>query len=172
MVFFIFYTKNIDQRLYKGFITRFIIQTIPRNKYFKTKDWVIKLYPSELAVNDPNFHGTKGIGGVTGKGEIKLYINDKKDSDLYLYLRENMVAISHELCHMIGIVLDWYDRVPLRNNDYSGHKAGTVLNKYVQEVHDRHVEGRFWTMSIKRFNYIKIKWEVVHARVLDIRDAV
>ena len=148
----------------------FIYRTLGRENYKKYRSiiraWKVDVYPSTMSVDDPFFYGKLGVGGVTGKGEIKLYVDDII-SDRYDL--QNFMMISHELCHMMGMILGWTDRVKLRNDDWGGNKAGKALNMYVQEVHDRHVEGNLWTMNMwswKKF------WKVYRIRVLDIRDLV
>ena len=166
---FYFHTKNIDKKLYKRAIWKYIIQNLPREYIPSTRLWEIKIYPAELASNDPFFHGQNGIGGVTGNKEVKLYINDVIGETPWFM--SNMVVITHELAHMIGMILNWREKKPMRHDDYSGHKAGDMLNKWTQEIHDRHTENRFYTTRVHKYDRGLKKWFVYRKfRALDFRD--
>lgn len=127
----------------------------------------------ELASENPFFEGKDGVGGVTGQGIIKLYLEDKRTlvGDIFQrIIRKNMIPISHELCHAILIHDGQSQRVALRNNDWSGHKKGTMLNFSTAEVHDRHIEGRLWNMKFWFWDWKLFIPRRMNTRVLDIRD--
>lgn len=147
-----FYTENIDKKLYKRAIQCILYDTLKKsdNRWLLIDNLTISIYPSNISSQDPNFHGKNGVGGVTGINTIKMYLNDESTSrkdTLQRALRVNLLAISHELAHHILITLGMTHRVKLRNNDYSGHKKGATLNFSTAEVHDRHIEGKFKTLT-------------------------
>ncbi len=167
---FIFLTSKIEQSLYKKLITLFLITTT-REKYDVLDSWKIYFYPSSMASNDPFFHGVDGVGGVTGKGEIRLYVEDEKtpfNDTFQRVFRRNSLMITHELGHAIFIQLGYNQKVPLRNDDYSGHKAGTLLNFSTAEVHDRHMEKRFRNMSF--WKIVNLLPKRMSVQVLDYTD--
>lgn len=143
--------------------------------YLFWNKWEFEIYPSSEAPNDPHFDGQEGIGGVTGMGKVKLYLEDKKTDiirDIFRrVLRQNYLVITHECSHAILIHTKQTKKVKLRNDDWSGHKAGTLLNFSTAEVHDRHVEGRFKKINL----WLRQNWTWVYVRnlnVIDIDDLV
>jgi hypothetical protein len=141
------------------------------------RQWDIYIFPSTEAPNDPHFDGQEGVGGVTGFGIVKLYLEDKKTDlirDIFRRVfRKNVIVISHELSHAALIFRKKTHKVALRNDDWSGHKKGDKLNFSTAEVHDRHVEGRFKTLNLwfwdwKTFTGIKL----TGTKVIDIDDLV
>jgi hypothetical protein len=167
---FIFETVNIEQKLYIKLITKFLISTLGKNR--KLLDlWEITFKPSTMASNDPFFPGVDGVGGITGMGKITLYVEDAKTPFLDIFqrvYRRNALMITHEVSHAILIQMGRSDRVRLRNDDYSGHKAGTSLVYSTAEVHDRHMEKRFFILSfLKIFLFIPYR---MRAQVLDFRE--
>lgn len=171
---FTFETENINPRLYQRAIRYYLWETLGITKYVSfTTNWKIKFRPSEQAVNDPFFHGQKGIGGVTGIDEIVVYVHDVDDnSDLLPYYRMNMVVITHELCHAMLIHNGQMHRTVLRNDDYSGHRKGSFLNFSTAEVHDRHTENNFWTMDCNFWDWKTFKNKRLTCKVLEIRDII
>ena len=168
---YFFYTSNINQALYKKFMIKFLILTLDTPNFRLLNDWIIYVYPSTMASQDPFFHGVDGVGGVTGMGTIKLYVEDEKTSFLDIFLRvfrRNALMISHELSHAILIQLGYSQKVPLRNDDYSGHKAGTILNYSTAEVHDRHMEKRFKTLNF--YKIMTLLPKRLSSQVLDFTD--
>lgn len=142
--------------------------------YF-TRSWDFDIYPSSMAPNDPHFDGQEGVGGVTGMGKVKLYLEDQKTDiirDIFRrVLRKNFIVITHECAHAILIYKKLTHRVALRNDDWSGHKKGTMLNFSTAEVHDRHVEGIFKTINV----WVRNGWTWAYltgTKVLDIDDLV
>ncbi len=149
--------------------------TIPKQYKDFVDTWVIHIFPSHQAKEDPNFHGQEGVGGVTGMNNIRLYIEDTRTlrEDLFQrVLRKNAVPITHELCHAILIHLKKTHKVPLRNDDYSGHKAGTKLNFSTAEVHDRHSENNFWTMRFWFWDWHDFTLMRCRVKALEIRDLI
>lgn len=133
---------------------------------------MINIFPSSKAASDPNFHGEGGVGGVTGINRITMYLNDIKSarSDTFqMAIRVNMIALSHEICHHILISMGFNQKVALRHDDYSGHKKGQILNFSTAEVHDRHMERRFVTLSFWHYYKGIIPWKLT-LQYLDIRD--
>lgn len=171
---FVFETENINPRLYKRAVIFYLWKTLSIRKYMSfSRKWKITFRPSEQAKNDPFFHGQKGIGGVTGINEIVVYVHDIDDnSSLLPYYRMNMVVISHELCHGMLIHFGQTQRTVLRNDDYSGHKKGALLNFSTAEVHDRHTENNFWTMDCIFWDLKTFKSKHLTCRVLEIRDII
>ena len=144
--------------------------------YMRKWDW--EFYPSTESPNDPHFDGQEGIGGVTGLGIVKLYLEDKKTNMLHdifrRVFRSNLIVITHEGAHSLLIFRGRIHKVKLRHDDFSGHKAGTMLNFSTAEVHDRHNEGRFKILS--KFSYFNLKTmnyiSVSNVKVIDIDDLV
>lgn len=171
---FKFEVVNVNPRLYQRAIRFYLWSTLGIKKYMSfTKSWEIVLRPSELASADPNFHGQKGIGGVTGKNKIIVYIHDVDDkTPLLPYYRMNMVVITHELCHGMLIHFGQTHRSVLRNDDFSGHKKGTSLNFSTAEVHDRHIENNFWTMDCNFWDWKTFKNKRLMCKVMELRDLV
>lgn len=146
---YFFHTSNINQKIYKKLIWKYIHSILGKDRNIMNS-WIIEVYPSSMSSQDPHFHGEDGVGGVTGMGKVKLYIEDSKTQFFDTFqrvFRRNSLMISHELSHAILIQLGRNEKVPLRHDDYSGHKAGTLLNYSTAEVHDRHTERRFFTLS-------------------------
>lgn len=167
---FTFHTINIEQKLYIKFITKFLIKTLYHDRRLLNA-WRVEFYPSSMASEDPYFHGVDGVGGVTGMGLIKFYVEDAKTPFLDVFqrvFRRNALMISHELCHAILIQYGRSEKVKLRNDDYSGHKAGTLLNYSTAEVHDRHMEKRFVNLRFIKMMNLLPKW--FSAQVLDFTD--
>ena len=170
---FRFYTEKINKRLYKRFVQIYVYQTFGHINYQLLKGWKFEFFPSEMAVNDPHFHGEKGVGGVTGMGHVKLYIEDKKttDNDVFLRVfRRNALMISHETCHAMLIVMGKTQKVKLRNDDYSGHRSGMLLNYSTAEVHDRHIEKKFYVLNFDFWDWWRFKNRKMIANVLDFRN--
>jgi len=176
----VFHTNKLNQKLYRQVITRFINTTFARDdvtdftnlkEFIRT--WNIIIYPSTMAASDPFFYGKEGVGGVTGNKQIKLYLRDETISFLDILqatFRANVVVISHEICHGILIYLGANQKVSLRNDDFGSNKKGTMLNFSTAEVHDRHTEGKFWTMRFW-FWHLFIP-RLLTTKVLEIRDLV
>lgn len=161
-----FATGRIKRELYRRAIHSFLYDTC-NGWNEKFNDWTIHVISNNMIEESEHFDGDKdkGVGGVTGGNMMKLWIEDDDNDMIFM---SNMMMISHELCHMIGMVNDWRERVPLRNDDWSGHRKGTELNRWTQEVHDRHVEGNIRTMS---FWYRRgIVYRKMTCRVLDMKD--
>ena len=171
-----FNTYHINERLYTRAIRYYLYELLgAREAVYFLRHWDIDIYPSDKASEDPFFHGQDGVGGVTGNGKIKLYIEDKLTltGDIFQRaFRKNMVVISHEICHAVLLHKGKTQRVKLRNDDYSGHRAGTVLNYSTAEVHDRHTEGNFYTMNFWFWDWELFIPRKMTCRVLDIRDIV
>lgn len=165
---FIFETDNINEKKYKKFVYMYIIQNTPKNKRRDIWKWNITFKPSTESHLDPHFHGEDGVGGVTGLGKITMYIHDEVGDIPWFWT--NALATSHELAHMIGIVMGWREKIPLRMDDFSGHKKGTLLNKSTQEIHDRHSEKRLYTMKYWYVDWRRFRILTGTARVLDFRD--
>jgi hypothetical protein len=171
-----FNTDNINTKLYNKLIWKYLYNNLGKHQYANfTNNWKIHIYPESRAHEDPHFHGQNGIGGVTGQGVVKLYLRDiatqSQDNFRRVY-RENSVVISHELSHAMLIHKGYKWRVKLRRDDYSGHKAGTELNYSTAEVHDRHMEGRFWNMKFWWFDRKRFKFTRWSSRVLEGRDII
>lgn len=150
-----FHTTNLNDRVYKRLINYFLYFTL-KSKDFHSfyKKWEIDIYPS-TQIGDSKFFDTQGdgVGGVTGMYHIALYLEDKPTNlihDIFkATLRKNAMVISHELCHAMLIHKGRYsNKVKLRNDDWSGHKKGTLLAMHTAEVHDRHIEQNFKTSNI------------------------
>jgi len=165
MVQIIFHTDHLYKRSYIRAIKYFLYTTNGWERDSRWNDWKIDIYSSTEAPNDPHFDGQEGVGGVTGFQTIKLYVIDTDNGMVFL---QNFMMISHELCHMMLIVDGRNDRVRLRNDDWSGNKKGTELNFSTAEVHDRHIEKKFRTMSM--WGWYKIFWKRFRLRVIDITD--
>ena len=173
-----FFTKNLNTRLYRRAHSRMIHEMFPATMdyIFYLRHWDWKIYPSTDAPNDPHFDGQEGVGGVTGMGLVKVYLEDKRTNMIHdifrRVFRQNIIVISHELSHSALIHIKKTHKVKLRHDDWSGHKAGTILNFSVAEVHDRHVEGRFKFLRPFRFfdmrtmTYIRVS----RIQVIDIDD--
>ena len=161
-----FVTHSINKNLYKRAIQSFLYDTMGYwHKGFD--DWVVTVISNNLIEDSEYFDGdkSKGVGGVTGGGHVKLWIEDTDNDMIFM---SNMMMISHELSHMIGMVLNWRERVPLRNADWSGHTKGTVLNNWTQEIHDRHVEGNL--RPLKFWYRRRWFWRRMNCIVLNIKD--
>jgi len=170
-----FYTKNINTRLYSRAIRYYLWQTFRWKMQYRNflRKWTIEIYSSDRASEDSHFDGKDGVGGVTGQGLVKLYLEDKKTllGDLFQrVIRKNMVPISHELCHAVLIDLGKSQKVALRNDDWGGNKKGTMLNFSTAEVHDRHIEGKFWAFRFWFWDWYKLIARRFYTKVLDIRD--
>ena len=102
-----------------------------------------------MASQDPFFYGQNGVGGNTAPTKMVLYVEDAWETPLdtlQRVFRRNGKMISHELLHWLLMVEGRSERVPLRNDDYSGNKAGKMLNFWTAEVHDRDIEGNLTTL--------------------------
>jgi hypothetical protein len=170
-----FHTKNIDPELYERLIRMFVYDMLDSGYNLYWSKWRWDIYSSADAPDDPFFDGKEGVGGVTGMGTVKLYLEDKKTNimkDIFRrVLRQNYLVISHEGSHSLLIHMKKNHKVALRNADWSGHPKGTKLNFSTAEVHDRHVEGRFKNLSI----WIRQGWNWYYLRnmpVVDIDDLV
>lgn len=171
-----FHTENINERLYIRFIRYYLYKSLGRKQYNKfIEAWTLTVYPEKDASEDPHFDGRDGIGGVTGINTSKFYLRDKRTlkGDIFKgAFRENAVVISHELAHAMLIWKGMMWRTKLRNDDYSGHKAGTELNYSTAEVHDRHMEGNFWLMEFWFWDWKTFRAMKLRAKVLEVRDIV
>ena len=171
-----FYTENLNEQVYKRLIQYYIYDMLgPGESTLYWNKWKWEIYPSSDAPNDPHFDGQEGVGGVTGRGIVKLYLEDTKTDlirDIFRrVLRKNYIVITHEGAHSLLIFKKQTYKVKLRNDDWSGHKAGTKLNFSTAEVHDRHVEGRFKKINV----WIRDKFTWIYLRnlsVIDIDDLV
>lgn len=171
-----FLTSNLDEKLYKRAIECTLYETLKKvdSRWAKILDNLdIHMYSSEKSHEDKFFFGVNGVGGITGINTITMYLNDTKSNPkdpIQMALRVNMLAISHELCHHILLSMGKTHRVQLRNNDYSGHKKGDTLNFSTAEVHDRHMEKKFITLSF--WHYIKgiipYKYKITIVDITDI----
>lgn len=150
----IFETQKIDKKFYDRFIGKYIMSQIPWAD--RLKFWVAKkslqiiIRPSSMASSDPFFHGVNGVGGNTAPTKMVLYVEDVWENPLdhiQRVFRRNGKMISHELLHWLLMVENRGERVSLRNDDYSGHKAGTMLNFWTAEVHDRDTERNLMTLK-------------------------
>ena len=136
------------------------------------RNWTIHIYPSSMAKYDPYFHGQDGVGGITGMYQVKLYVEDEKTKadDIFLRVfRRNALMISHELCHAVLIQDGRSERVPLRHDDYSGHRAGAKLAFSTAEVHDRHTEKKFYVLLFNFWDWRRFTNRKMQAQVLDFR---
>lgn len=166
---FNFETDNLNERAYRRIMNRYVQDNFGLDVARELRYWDVTIRPSTRIGEDPFFHGSgNGTGGVTGLGEIRLYLFDT--NDLGLFLRTNVVTISHELAHAALLAMGRVERVPLRNDDFSGNKAGTILSYSTAEVHDRHTEGRFYMTTEWLWN--GILWSRISYSILDFRDHV
>ncbi len=164
---FIFETENINERAYRRIMNRYILENFGRETFSQLREWVILVRSSTRIGEDPFFHGTgNGTGGVTGLGMTRLYLFDV--DDFGLFLRTNVVTISHELAHTALLVNGMGERVPLRNDDFSGNKKGDILAYSTAEVHDRHIEGKFYTAT--EWLWTGLIWRRISYNMLDFRD--
>ena len=149
-----FHTENLNEELYKRLIGMFIYDMLDKSGdfYLYWKNWEWDIYPSSAAPLDPFFDGKEGVGGVTGMGKVKLYLEDKRTniiSDIFRrVLRQNYIVITHEGSHSLLLYKKLTHKVKLRNTDWTGNKKGTMLNFSTAEVHDRHIEGKFKKLNI------------------------
>lgn len=174
-----FHTVNLNEKLYRKLINQFVNRTFARDdsndfQLFKQfmRTWEVDIYPSSMASEDPFFYGKDGVGGITGNFRIKLYLLDEDTlfGDVFQRVfRANAIPITHEFCHAILIYLGRNEKVALRNDDFGGHKKGQMFNFSTAEVHDRHIEGKFWNMN---FWFIQTLPKLMIAKALDIRDLV
>jgi hypothetical protein len=145
----IFETQNLNRIIYQRLIHRWFNSQVPsgmkRRFFAEMKTYRIILRPHTRASQDPFFHGKDGLGGVTDPTKMILYLYDEHENpadSVQRVLRANAKVISHEGGHALLIWAGLNHRVPLRNDDTSGHKKGTMLPFHTAEVHDRDAEGR------------------------------
>ena len=169
---FEFYTEKINPKLYKKAISHYIIRTLGRQNYSHYREdlklWVIKIYPSDQASDDP-FFTDDGLAGHVGVNQVKMYVYDIPGDPA---LVNNFGIFSIELAHMLGLLLGWTERVPLRHDDKGGNVAGTKLAKFVAEIHDRAHEGKLYTLKFWFWDR-KIRFlQRLQFRAVDFRDLV
>ena len=139
------------------------------------KNYQIILRPSHRASEDPFFHGKDGVGGVTDLVKMILYLidaNENPKDPFQRVLRTNANVISHEGGHAILLSYGLTHRVPLRHDDFSGHKAGTMLSFATAEVHDRDTENIGFYLKFKQFYLAYMKFFQINVKVLDFRDII
>jgi len=176
---FIFQTENLDERFYKRFIHTYAHWTLNKKIKIKYKTqldnltWIIR--SSTMASEDRLFHGKDGVGGVTSHTQIIVYIEDKQENIYDMVqrvFRQNNEVICHEFGHWILLTMGLTHKVPLRNDDYSGVKAGKMLNFNYAEVHDRDIEDFKFIMRFHFIDWKKLKLIRKQFRVLDFRDII
>ena len=174
---FIFQTANLDERRYKRIIHSFLVSSLPveLRKYHKEQiqNYQVFIRPDWMASDDPFFHGKDGVGGVTDKQKMILYLEDKSENrkdSVQRVLRKNSWVISHEMSHWLLMLVNLGHKVPLRNNDEMGHKKGTMLNYWTAEVHDRDIENKAFRMPFWIVQWSIFKLRPFPLKMLDIRD--
>ena len=172
----------MDKRLYKRLIEYYLFVTMPSKwLWWRVFDkWTVEIYPSTEITTNKFFAGTmerdRGVGGVTGLETVTLFLEDKKTNlnDIFLRaVRKNMIVITHELGHAIGIGFGWREKVKLRNDDWSGHRKGTKLNASTALIHDAHVEKWLYPMKVwVKTGRIFPGWKRITVQVLDMRKVI
>jgi len=175
----IFHTKNINERLYIRALRDLIYDmydSADLDYAAFINRWEFHIYPKEMSPNDPHFDGQEGVGGVTGMGMSKCYIEDKKTDlvhDIFQRVfRQNIKVIGHETGHAILVHEGRNERVRLRHDDTSGHRAGTELVFSTAEIHDRESEGRLKRKRIWFWDWKTFKAYRVYVSYVDIDDLV
>jgi hypothetical protein len=152
-------------------VTRYIFTIGKLELYKRMRDWTITFKPSTLSHTDPFFVGKSGVGGHTGVAtkSITVYVRDVKD-DLSFYpnILINMIAVTHEVAH--AILSNLKHHVPLKNDDFSGNKAGTLLPFFVAAVHDLHTSGKVFSVPLPVFDWRSLKTRLVVFKGIDIRE--
>lgn len=172
---FIFETEHLDEKLYKRAFMKIQLSNLPwrkKRKYLKDhKNYVVIIRPMERASEDRFFHGKDGVGGVTDFEKMVLYLEDKHENPkdpVQRVFRKNCVVISHEGGHDLLMWEGRGEKTPLRNDDEMGHRAGTKLNFWTAEVHDRDIEN--FTRWISLFKWYKPRWYRYQIKIIDFRD--
>jgi len=176
---FIFETSEINTRLYTRMIRKNMYCQFTdrkrRNAFFKwlnSRNYRFIIRPSHTASEDP-FFSKNGVGGITDPQKMILYLEDSKTVNqdfVKRVLRQNAIVISHEFGHLKGLWNGNNDKKPLRNIDESNTPAGTLLNEFVQEVHDRDIENKGFTLNFWFWDWIKFSAHKYNVRVIDFRD--
>lgn len=174
----IFETKNLNKNLYANFINKSLLATLGFPKaslYFKqSKSYQVILRPSSMASEDKFFHGKDGVGGVTDPEKCILYMLDTDDNPKNARkpnFETNANVISHELLgHRLLYWAGKNQKVALRHDDFSGHKAGAMLNFSTAEVHDRDTENFSWYFDFDVWYWKYLKTFTFRVKILDFRD--
>jgi len=174
---FIFETTNLDERTYKRIIQSYIASQLSRlgriQFIIKNRNYQIVIRPMERASESPFFHGKDGVGGVTDPLRMILYLEDKRDhpkDSVQRVIRKNLTIITHEMGHKLFMDAGFGHKVPLRNDDEMGHKAGTLLNFWTAEVHDRDIENFSYSKEFYIYDEQTNKAWKYNFNVLDFRD--
>ncbi len=172
-----FETENLDTRVYKRMIRSYIASQYSRfgRLKFMMKNilFPITIRPSSAASEDPFFHGKDGIGGNTAPNKMVLYLTDQRENPndvLQKVIRSNLIVITHEFGHKFLMDAGRSEKVPLRNDDEMGHKAGTKLNFWTAEVHDRDIENVSYSKEFIIYDNVIDKQYKSRFKVLDFRD--
>lgn len=173
----VFETENLNKIIYQRLIHRWFNSQLPggmKKKFFtQMQTYQIILRPHTRASENPFFHGKDGLGGVTSDKSMILYLYDQHENPLdpvQRILRANAKVISHEGGHALLIWAGLNHRVPLRNDDTSGHKKGTILPYHTAEVHDRDAEGRTTILEFPFMDWAKLRLTIYRVSVLQFRD--
>lgn len=147
-------------------MNKYILENFGRDTFRDMRHWKIIVRPSTQIGREPFFDSSNnGTGGVTGIGEVRLYLFDNADTTMFI--RINSITMSHELAHAALIQRGRIDRVKLRHDDYSGNKKGKALAYSTAEVHDRHIEKQIYLMKVIRWTRF---WKSYTIDVLDFKD--
>lgn len=174
----IFHTQNLHKPLYLNFINKSLIATLGHSKAYRflkeNKNYQVILRPSSMASEDPFFHGKDGVGGVTDPIKCILYMRDVDDNPKNVRkpnFEENANVISHELLgHRLLYWAGLNHKVAMRNDDFSGHKAGDMVNFSTAEVHDRDTENFSWYFEFKLLYLKYLKRFTFKVKIIDFRD--
>lgn len=127
----------------------------------------------ERASESPFFHGKDGVGDVTDPHRMILYMEDKKENpkdSVQRSTRKNITVICHAFGHKFFMDAGYGHKVPLRNQDEMGHKAGTMLNFWTAEVHDRDIENISYSKQFDIYDEETDRNYKYKFNVLDFRD--
>ncbi len=165
---FTFETTNINERAYKRAINRYVLENFGRTVFRSLKDWKFIVRPSTRIGEEPFFDGAgNGTGGVTGLGEVRVYVYD--NTGFGLIFRTNISTICHELAHAALLTMPiGSTRIPLLYDDLSGNKEGDRLNYSTAEVHNRQM-GK-WTYTATEWLWTGLTYSRISYTVLDFRD--
>jgi len=152
----IFETKNLNKKLYEKCILKYVYDHFNPKKenwhfYETLSKWKIILKP--LSNFDFSFYdnyrrdelSSDMAHGVTGINEIICYIHDIKND---FYTLQNLSVITHELGHMVLMVIYPNEKSIQRHDDFYGKKDNS-RKFFSSEIHDRLIEGKTRKIELK-----------------------
>lgn len=168
-----------DKKTYEAGILKFINTHFKYNdyrRYFQMNEWTINISDTTES-EEAKFRSVSSVGstlnfliphGITNdvSKTVDCYINNGAG---IMFIRQNMVTILHELCHMILFIYYNKTKMRLRLQD-KRVRSGQEVALANGEVHNRKDEGRFWSFSFGGRNIGLFTIGKITIKVIDIRD--